>query len=731
MIERVGGRVVDADFVDVNLDAEGEAYVFDRFFDDGEGFEPEEVHLDETGLFDDTPFILRAVEHLSRFLVVGDGDRHPVADGVAADDEAAGMNARVSHVSFEHFGIANRVVNQRVGRGFGFAKFGNGSDGIGQVQLGHFAVLAFGEFVGNEFAEFHRVVTRKFLHTCHISEGEFRRHGAVGDDVSHVVFAIFLRDPVQDAAAAVVVEIDVNIRERDTVRIQETLKQEVIFNRVYLRDAKTVCHGTSRCRATSRSNADVKFFAGGADVVLHDEEVAREAHGLHDVELKVDSLLGLLVQRVSIAFLRPFVGEFAQIVRFEFDAVEFVVAAEFFDFRLPLFSRHDDVAVLVSGEFVEEVFFGESLAIFLLRSEVLRNGEVRHDGCVVDAVGRDLVKHLTRGGKRFGQVGEDGVHFRLRLHPLLLGVEHSVWVVQVAAGAETDETVVRLGVFFIDEVNVVGAYIFYTIFISNAQQLLVDLDLHGIGLAVGADGGISDLVALEFDVVVIPEDTFEPAHRLLCALRVALHDFLRNLAAETGGADDEVFVEEFKVFVVGAGTHVESIDIGTRNEFDEVVIAVLVLCQDDEVPSALVNAFLLQGFVSAACHIHLTAEDGFEVSLGLLFRNFCATVFECFLQSFPFGQGFRSGLPSIHLRLCRFDGTARLSSDFFGVVEKLFDAHHVAMIGDCQTAHSVGNGFVHQARDRRLPVEDGILCVYVKMNEILHNGGEVSKKRKV
>ena len=53
------------------------------------------------------------------------------------------------------------------------------------------------------------------------------------------------------------------------------------------------------------------------------------------------------------------------------------------------------------------------------------------------------------------------------------------------------------------------------------------------------------------------------------------------------------------------------------------------------------------------------------------------------------------------------------------------------MIGDRQTAHSVGNGFVHQARDRRLPVEDGILCVYVKMNEILHNGGEVSKKRKV
>ena len=61
--------------------------------------------------------------------------------------------------------------------------------------------------------------------------------------------AVFLRHPVQDASASVVVEVNVDIGERDTVGIQETLEQQVVGDRVDLRDpgsAVAYCLGISR-----------------------------------------------------------------------------------------------------------------------------------------------------------------------------------------------------------------------------------------------------------------------------------------------------------------------------------------------------------------------------------------------------------------------------------------------------------------------------------------------------
>ena len=52
-------------------------------------------------------------------------------------------------------------------------------------------------------------------------------HRTVGDDVGDLLLAVLLRHPVEHATAAVVVEIDVDIGQRDTVGIQETLEQQM------------------------------------------------------------------------------------------------------------------------------------------------------------------------------------------------------------------------------------------------------------------------------------------------------------------------------------------------------------------------------------------------------------------------------------------------------------------------------------------------------------------------
>ncbi len=75
------------------------------------------------------------------------------------------------------------------------------------------------------------------------------------------------------------------------------------------------------------------------------------------MQLKLDALGRLVVERVAVAAFRSLIGQQGQVVGFELYAVEFVVAAELLYLFLALFAAHHLVAVLVAGKFVEQVFF--------------------------------------------------------------------------------------------------------------------------------------------------------------------------------------------------------------------------------------------------------------------------------------------------------------------------------------------------------------------------------------
>ncbi len=732
-VELVSGGVFDVHVVDVHFYAEREAYVFQSLLDDGERLQSEEVHLYEARFLDDLPLILRAVQLFVRLLVLGCGDGHPVGDVVAADDEAAGVHARVAHVAFQHLCVADGVAQERVGRRFRLAQLGYRRDGVGEVELRRFPVGAFGQFVWYQLAEAVADVQRQLLHACHVLERELRGHGSVGDDVRHVVLAVLVGDPLQHAAAPVVVEVHVDIGERDAVRVEETLEKQVVFYGVNLRYAQTVSHGTSCRRAAPRAYAHVQLLAGGADIVLHNEEVARETHRLHDVQFKLDAFARLLVKRVAVAACRSLVRQLAEVVGFKLYAVELIVSSELLYLFLSLFPAHHHVAVLVLRELVEEVFLRKPFAVFVLRAEVLGYGEVGHDGGVVDGVGLYFVANFAGGGERVGQVGEDFVHLRPCLEPFLLRVEHSVFVVQVTPCRQAYKPVVRLGVFFVDKVAVVGADVFYAVLLRQAQQLCVYFLLQRVGIPVGAYGGVRHLVALELEVVVVSEDALEPQHRLLGFLHPSRKDVLRHFAAYARRAYDEVFVESLEVLVVGARPHVEAVHPGSRNEFDEVVVAVLVLGKHDEVPAALVCFPVAQGLVSPPRHVHFAAEDGLERGLFPLFLQVFLCLLDELFRRLPcvrvcpvlvrhgrkrtLVQGSKFLLKLLHVVL-------RLARYFVGVVEELLDAHHIPVVRHRHSAHAVAQGFVDEARHGSLAVKHGILGVYVEVDEVLHKGEE-------
>ena len=124
----------------------------------------------------------------------------------------------------------------------------------------------------------------------------------------HLLLSVFLRHPIQHPASPVIIEIDVNIRQRDTVGIQETFKQQVILNRVNLSDTQAVSYRRTCRRATSGSHGHVQLFTSRTDKVLYNQEVARETHRLHDMKLELDALTRFFIQDLAITSMRTFQG---------------------------------------------------------------------------------------------------------------------------------------------------------------------------------------------------------------------------------------------------------------------------------------------------------------------------------------------------------------------------------------------------------------------------------------
>ena len=58
----------------------------------------------------------------------------------------------------------------------------------------------------------------------------------------HTVCSIFIRYPTKHGRTAVIIEIGIDIRKGNTIGIEETFEQQIIFDRVDTRNSKTISH---------------------------------------------------------------------------------------------------------------------------------------------------------------------------------------------------------------------------------------------------------------------------------------------------------------------------------------------------------------------------------------------------------------------------------------------------------------------------------------------------------
>ena len=127
---------------------------------------------------------------------------------------------------------------------------------------------------------------------------------------------------------------------------------------------------------------------------------------------------------------------------------------------------------------------------------------------------------------------------------------------------QTDESVVRFGIFFVDEVGVVGSDHFDVVFARELKKNRVDLFLAFIDILVSS--GFLGLMALDLDVVVLAEEGLEPLNGLFRFREIptfgdSIEDFLRSLATETSRAADDTLVPFFQKLFVDTGRVVERI----------------------------------------------------------------------------------------------------------------------------------------------------------------------------
>ena len=111
----------------------------------------------------------------------------------------------------------------------------------------------------------------------------------------------FSRDVLDDLVAPVHAEVDVEVRHADALGVEEALEEQLVGDRIDVRDAQAVGDERARARAAARPDGDAVVL-GVADEVPHDEEVAREVHLRDDAELELEArAVDVLVEALAAA----------------------------------------------------------------------------------------------------------------------------------------------------------------------------------------------------------------------------------------------------------------------------------------------------------------------------------------------------------------------------------------------------------------------------------------------
>ena len=305
--------------------------------------------------------------------------------------------------------------------------------------------------------------------------------GAEGDDLRHVVATVLLRRVTDHFIAIARVEVHVDVGHRDTIRIEETLEQQVVLHGIKIGDSQGVRHRATCRRTATRTHANA-LFTRVTNEVPHDEEVRGESHVADDLQL---------------------VGE----------------------------ALHDRLGNLVApplrGALAREMF--EVRAVV---GKARRNRKVGQDVLAELDLGVGSLCNPQRVVTRIRCVAEQLPHLGRGLEVVLLPLElESLRIGDGATGLHAQQRVVCLGVVAVHVVGVVGG-----------EQWRVDLARNLDQVAHGATL-VGNTVILQLDEqVVAPEDLLQAGRGALGLVVIVAHKGLQHVSAQAARGGDDALV---------------------------------------------------------------------------------------------------------------------------------------------------------------------------------------------
>ncbi|MPM42835.1 hypothetical protein SDC9_89507 [bioreactor metagenome] len=255
----------------------------------------QKVHLEQAELFQRGHWKLRCDNRVVEL------ERHNLGNRHAGDYNARRVGRAVAGKTFQ----LERKVNNLL---CGFValvvrlEFGRNGEGAFErhVQLG-----------GYHFGEAVHVRIRHAEHAPNVTYDRARGHCSKRDDLADVACAVFCTDVVYNFLPALIAEVDIEVRHADALGVKEALEQEIIFERIDVRNVQTVRNKAARAAAAPGADHDAVHF-GKMDEIPNDEEVVHKPHLLDHAKLIFEPFADGII-RLREFFCQPIGGQLAEI----------------------------------------------------------------------------------------------------------------------------------------------------------------------------------------------------------------------------------------------------------------------------------------------------------------------------------------------------------------------------------------------------------------------------------
>ena len=490
--------------------------MFDRFLNHGQRLQSEEVHLEQADGLHRLHFKLG--DHLFVFIP---RERQDVDQRLFADHHTGGVGAGMPRQPFKDQRILHDLLRHRILFGCAFEIW---------IFFQRFGQRCAGRF-RHHLSQLVALVQRQSQHAADIADNGFCAERSEGDDLRDVFASVFVFDVLDHFAAAGLTEIDIKVRRRHAVGIEEAFKNQVVMQRIERRDTQRVGQHTACAGTAARADRNVLTFCVG-DEILHDEEIVDEPGFLNNPDFIIEAFSHL-----------------------------------FFDVRLRLVEVFNRIKLLQSGN-------TDRHQIILLAFIFRRNSKHRK-------MQRRIFEnklHVTAAGdfdgvgQRLRMVREQPLHFRAALHiKLIAGIAHPVRVAHQITVLEADQYIMRIAVFLLDVMHIVGRHQRQTGALGHFDNMLISRSLLG------------NAVILNFEEKIArPEDFgifLRQRHRFI---NRSLGAGFRDLAFQTGRQTDQPLAVLPENLLIDARLIMEALQMADGNQMHQIIVALVILRQQNQ-----------------------------------------------------------------------------------------------------------------------------------------------------